>query len=266
MTALRAIGRLLICAALAIGALAAPIAVAAPAKPAPAKSAPAKSNSPKSNVGVVSMLTPSVDTTSTAYDVIEAPVKSFVEMRFVGIERQTLDLSCGAAALATLLHSYFGLQADEASVIRGILAGASPDDAKKIAASGFSMLELKRFAESEGLVAGGFKTKSSADLRKLRAPVIALVNSRGYNHFIVVRSVRGDQVAIADPVFGNRTETLAQFAKRWNGVILVAVAPGRKTNAAFMDPPRGYYDPRAEQLYLTRSYAPAISFGPGDFF
>jgi predicted double-glycine peptidase len=197
---------------------------------------------------------------------VDAPVKSYAELRFRGIVRQTLDLSCGAAALATLLHGYFGLPVDEQGVIRGIFATATPDDAKQISAAGFSMLELKKYAESQGLVAGGFKTDKPQDLRKLRAPVVALVSSRGYKHFVVVRHVRNDEVAIADPVFGNRIETLESFTKRWNGVILVTVYPGHKVNAAFMESPPGAQDPRAVQLLMSRAYSPAITYGYGDFY
>jgi predicted double-glycine peptidase len=193
-------------------------------------------------------------------------VASFAELRFKGIVRQSMDLSCGAAALATLLHGYFGLDVTEQSVIKSILTDASPEDAKKISEAGFSMLELKRYAESQGLVAGGFRSNHPTDLRKLRAPVIALINSRGYKHFVVIRHVRGDEVAIADPVFGNRTESLGSFSARWDQVILVAVAPGRPVNASFMETQRGATDPRAVQLFLTRTYSPAISYGPGDFY
>lgn len=197
---------------------------------------------------------------------LSARVTSYTEMRFRGIVRQTLDLSCGAAALATLMRGYFGLDVDEATVIKAMLEAASPEDARNISANGFSMLELKRYAESRGLIAGGFKSNKPEELRKLRAPVIALINSRGYNHFVVIRHVRGDEVAIADPVFGNRTEQLKKFAKRWNNVILVAVSPGQPTNAAFLDAPKGTADPRAVQLFLSRSYSPALSYGPGDFY
>jgi len=204
--------------------------------------------------------------TLPANDVINQPVKSYTELRFKGVTRQSLDISCGAAALATLLKGYFGLPVDEPTLIKAILTNATPDDAKKIAVYGFSMLELKHFAETQGLVAGGFKSDDVAQLRKLRAPVIALVDSRGYKHFVVIRHVRGNEVAIADPVFGNRTERLDKFAKRWNNVILVVVGPGRPVNAAFMEAPRGAADPRAVQLFLSRSYAPALSYGPGDFY
>jgi uncharacterized protein len=197
---------------------------------------------------------------------IEAHVASYAELRFKGIVRQSMDLSCGAAALATLMHGYFGLDVDEKTIIKSILTSASPDDAKKISEAGFSMLELKHYAESQGLVAGGFRSAKATDLRKLRAPAIALINSRGYKHFVVIRHARGDEVAIADPVFGNRTESLESFAKRWDNVILVAVAPGRPVNANFLEAQRGAQDPRAVQLFLTRYWSPAIYFGPGDFF
>jgi predicted double-glycine peptidase len=197
---------------------------------------------------------------------ISEHVTSYAELRFRGIVRQTLDLSCGAAALATLLKGYLGLDIDEATVIDAMLNEASPENAKQISQAGFSMLELKHFAESRGLVAGGFRTDHPEELRKLRAPVLALINSRGYNHFVVVRHVWGDEVAIADPVFGNRTEPLKKFAKRWNNVILVVVAPGRPVNAAFMQAPPGAVDPRAVQLFLSRSYAPALGYGPGDYY
>jgi predicted double-glycine peptidase len=197
---------------------------------------------------------------------ISEHVTSYAELRFRGIVRQTLDMSCGAAALATLLKGYLGLDVDEATVIEAMLNAASPENAKQISQAGFSMLELKHYAESQGLVAGGFRTDHPEELRKLRAPVLALINSRGYNHFVVVRHVWGDEVAIADPVFGNRTETLKKFEKRWNNVILVVVAPGRPVNAAFMQAPPGAVDPRAVQLFLSRSFAPALGYGPGDYY
>lgn len=193
-------------------------------------------------------------------------VATFADLRFKGIVRQSMDLSCGAAALATLLHGYFNLEVDEKSIIQSILTTASPEDAKKISEAGFSMLELKRYAETQGLVAGGFRSARATDLRKLRAPAIALINSRGYKHFVVIRHVRGDEVALADPVFGNRTESLDAFAKRWDNVILVAVAPGRSVNANFLEAQRGAQDPRAVQLFLTRYWSPAMTYGPGDFF
>jgi uncharacterized protein len=156
---------------------------------------------------------------------IYAPVQSFAALRFEGIVRQTHDLSCGAAALATLLRGFFGRDVTEKSVIDTILATTNDEDKAKISEGGFSMLELKRNAESTGLIAGGFRAKSAEELRSLRAPAIVLVTNRGYSHFVVVRRVVGNDVFIADPAFGNRVEPLSHFSRSWNNVFLVAVDP-----------------------------------------
>lgn len=158
---------------------------------------------------------------------VYAPVRSFAALRFDGITRQTHDLSCGAAALATLMQGYFRRDTSEKTIIDSILSTANPEETAKISEGGFSMLELKRYAESTGLVAGGFRARNAEELRSLRAPAIVLVTNRGYSHFVVVRRVVGNEVFIADPAFGNRVEPLSQFARSWNKVFLVAVDPGQ---------------------------------------
>jgi hypothetical protein len=49
--------------------------------------------------------------------VITAPVKSMMELRFVNVVRQAYDVSCGAAALATLLTYYYDLPVGEQQII-----------------------------------------------------------------------------------------------------------------------------------------------------
>lgn len=207
-----------------------------------------------------------LDVVPAGDDYFHQPVLSYAELRFKGVERQSQDLSCGAAALATLMRHYFNLDVSEKAIITEVLTAASPEDRAKIAEAGFSMLELKHFAESRGFVAGGFRTPKAEDLRKLRAPAIALVNSRGYKHFVVIRHVRGNEVAFADPVFGNRTEPLDKFAKRWNYVILVVVAPGRVVNSAFLEAPNAVTDWRAVQLMVSSTTSPPRLMSPGELF
>ena len=68
--------------------------------------------------------------------------KSIVDLRFINVVRQQFDLSCGAAAVATLLSHFYGDAVDEKTVIdEAIKTG----DKEKIEKDGFSMLELKRF-------------------------------------------------------------------------------------------------------------------------
>lgn len=158
------------------------------------------------------------------------PVKSLVELRFENVIRQGADLSCGAAALATLLKYFYGEDVAERDVIDG---AASVGDREKIEREGFSMLELKRYSEKLGYVSAGFKIADVNELTNLKVPVIALVNNRGYAHFVVLKGVFDGKVLIADPAFGNRSRPLAGFAGEWGHVVLAVVSEKLAGDAAF---------------------------------
>jgi predicted double-glycine peptidase len=164
------------------------------------------------------------------------PVRSFVDLRFKGVVRQTTDISCGAAALATLLTYYFDQKVSEEDVIRDILESASPEQKSNIERYGYSLLELKQAGERFGLFGGGFRLNGTESLAKLKAPVIALTNVRGYAHFVVIRGARDGKVFIADPAFGNRTQTFKAFAEEWDQVVLtlIRINDGRAITS-FMD-------------------------------
>ncbi len=167
---------------------------------------------------------------------IVADVRSVSELRFARMERQRTDVSCGAAALATVLRHFYGRSdATEAAIIESILANATEEQKRSIARSGFSMLELKRQAEALGYVAGGFKLDDAAKLASLRVPAITLINVRGYSHFVVVRKLEGNNVLIANPAFGNRVTSKAAFARMWRGVVLVVVDPKNPGDQAWRD-------------------------------
>lgn len=160
------------------------------------------------------------------------PVKSLVEMRFEDVVRQAYDLSCGAAALATLFRYFYGEDVTESQIIERMLVIG---DREKIQKDGFSMLELKRFSEDLGYVSGGYRIEKTEDLLKVKIPVIALINVRGYNHFVVVRSTSGGRVHIADPAFGNRSTPIEQFDGQWNKVVLAVMSSERTGDVAFRD-------------------------------
>ena len=163
---------------------------------------------------------------------VRAPVRSLVELRFTKVVRQAYDLSCGAAALATILTHYYGDEVSERAIIDAMLEIGTRE---KILKDGFSLLELKRFAEKEGYVSAGYRLENPDDLVKVNVPSIALVNVRGYAHFVVIKGVVGGQVYVADPAFGNRARSLKSFAREWNRVILVVLSPTRSGNAAFIE-------------------------------
>lgn len=164
--------------------------------------------------------------------VVQAPVKSLVELRFRNVVRQANDLSCGAAALATILTHFYGDTVPERKVIEEALQLGDRD---KILRDGFSMLELKRFAERQGYVAAGYRLQRVEDLAKLRVPALTLVNIRGYAHFVVIKGVVEGQVLVADPAFGNRVRPLRAFDREWNKVILVVLSRDRAGDTAFFE-------------------------------
>ena len=143
-------------------------------------------------------------------------VKSVKELRYKKVVRQKLDYSCGSAALATVLKYYYGRDISEEEIVREILRFG---DKEKISKRGFSMLDLKLFADRTGFRAEGYKVKLEY-LPKIPIPTIVLLDIKGYKHFVVLKGVREDKVYIADPALGNRVMSLEDFARSWNGILL----------------------------------------------
>lgn len=195
---------------------------------------------------------------------LRAPVTSYTELRFKQIVRQRYDLSCGAAALATLMRYGWGLEIAEQDVIDEIAATVSANQAEKIRAAGFSLLELKRYGERRGFAAGGFRVDDVAKLADLKVPAITLTNIRGYNHFAVIKGVRDGRVFIADPAFGNRVRTFESFADEWNNVILVFVGKQQDLfNGFTLD--SGAASPTRELVMLLNPVLNSIRPEPGEF-
>lgn len=188
-------------------------------------------------------------------------VKPMSELRFSNVVRQQFDLSCGAAAAATIFQHFYGTDISEAEVIEYAIENG---DKEEIAKRGFSMLEIKKFAESKGFVSEGFRIADATKLRELKAPVLALIDTRGYKHFVVLKKVVGDEVIIADPAFGNSVKTLSEFEQLWNKTILVILSPELNGITEFVED----YSLRAragEITLLLQRGLQTITAGPGEF-
>jgi predicted double-glycine peptidase len=155
-------------------------------------------------------------------------VRSLQEMRQDRVVRQTWDLSCGAAALSTLLTYHLDDPVSEPEVVASVLKRTDP--VKIRARQGFSLLDLKRFVVSRGHVAEGFGRLDLPHLVRL-APAIVPTSLGGYNHFVVFRGVRDGHVLLADPAFGNRTLPVDQFLSLWSRRIAFVVKPGEEDEA-----------------------------------
>jgi predicted O-linked N-acetylglucosamine transferase (SPINDLY family)/predicted double-glycine peptidase len=144
------------------------------------------------------------------------PVKSLLEMRQDRVVVQQWDLSCGAAALATLLNYQHGDPISEREIAKGLIQREEylAEPLLVRARHGFSLLDLKRYVEERGYRGIGYGQLTLDDLLE-RAPIMVPIRSRGYNHFVVFRGARGNRVLLADPAFGNQTMLAAAFESSW---------------------------------------------------
>jgi uncharacterized protein len=151
------------------------------------------------------------------------PVRSLLEIRQANVIVQQWDVSCGAAALATLLTYHHGEPVSEKAVAQAMLGKTDPLRVKH--RGGFSLLDLKRYANARGFQAEGYSGMSLADLVKLGPAIVPVVLDR-YPHFVVFRARSGDRVLIADPAYGNRSVEVEVFEKAWQKIAFVVERPG----------------------------------------
>jgi uncharacterized protein len=197
--------------------------------------------------------------------------QDWLTLRDHGVERQQLDYSCGAAALATLLQVALAEPVSEKSLLalHHARVGHPLDTAPAMAAQPtdsaswyLSVADLRALAQ--GL---GFDTLALAvtpqRLAQLRVPGIVYLIDRDQPHFVVLRGAAPDAswFALADPAWGNRSLRRADFLRQWLQVsdddraaargVLVLLRPRSETEAArlaaYFQPP---HDNSAQYLAI----------------
>jgi predicted double-glycine peptidase len=161
------------------------------------------------------------------------PIQSVRERKFADLVQQKTDFSCGAAALATILRQAYWLDVNEEQIIEGMLAHSDQD---LVRVQGFSMLDMKRYVESLGMRARGYRVATET-LSEIKIPVVVLMDIRGYKHFVVMQRVHKGWVYIGDPVLGHKRYKVEDFAKGWNGIIFAVIGQGYDKTNALLDPP-----------------------------
>jgi predicted double-glycine peptidase len=146
----------------------------------------------------------------------ERPVRSMFEIRRANVMIQNWDLSCGAAALGTLLRYEFGEPVTEKEIARGLISRGEYMEHPELVKirEGFSLLDLKRYVQTRGYRGLGYPKLDLNDLIEL-APIMVPINALGYNHFVIFRGVMENSVLLADPAWGNRTMTIEKFQHMW---------------------------------------------------
>ena len=161
-------------------------------------------------------------TCSTLFDQMSSAagvraVRSLLEIRQQNVVIQQFDLSCGAAALATLLRFQHGETITERDVATGLMRRdaylADPDLIRQH--QGFSLRDLKRFVQSRGYDGAGYGGMQLDDLNQ-QAPLMVPLSVHGYQHFVIFRGVVGNHAVLADPAWGNRTMPIDEFLQAWS--------------------------------------------------
>jgi predicted double-glycine peptidase len=167
----------------------------------------------------------------TAQGAYSLHVTSLKEARFRNTIRQQYDFSCGSAAVATLLSYQYGYPVDErAAFVQMYVHGNQP----KIRREGFSLLDIKRYLQSNGFDADGFQLPLEK-LQQEMLPAIALIDEKGYHHFVVIKGLLGGRVLLGDPAVGTRSVPVAQFDGVWKNKLLFVIH-NRRSWATFNSP------------------------------
>ena len=146
------------------------------------------------------------------------PVQSRKEMKWNNVVQQQYDFSCGAAAIATLLTYHYDHPTTEDRVFKIMFNKGNKQQIRTI---GFSMLDMKQYLDALGLKSDGFRM-TLEKFSKIGVPGITMINTKGYNHFVVVKGIKGNRVLVADPALGTRVIHREDFEQQWNGAILAA--------------------------------------------
>ncbi|MBO1519220.1 C39 family peptidase [Oceanisphaera pacifica] len=160
-------------------------------------------------------------------------VISLAERRFIGVEKQQTDFSCGAASVATILKYSYNVPTKEKWVMDGMLAMSDPE---LVAQYGFSMLDMKNYVEMLGMQAKGFKV-SAEDINQITIPSIVLLNIKGFHHFVVLKTIDSEnRVYLADPALGNQIVEMDEFLAGWNNIILAIVGDNYNKHSILANP------------------------------
>jgi uncharacterized protein len=144
---------------------------------------------------------------------------SLKDIRERGVVMQNWESSCAAAAVATVMTYGFGDPVSERSVALEMLKQTDPVKVKS--EGGFSLLDMKRFAQARGYEAAAYMNLSFEEMRVFHAPIL-LIETKGYRHYVVFNGVKGKQALIADPAFGNREIDIDSLQEQWlDGIAFV---------------------------------------------
>ncbi len=135
------------------------------------------------------------------------PLQTWKDLRDKDIEKQDLDYSCGSAATATILRSFYGQAIYEKDILDEVIKAGDDGTA--------SFADLSQAVTTFGFKAIGL-TLSFDKLKQLQIPALVYLKYRDKDHFSVIRGIdQKGNVRLGDPSWGNRTFSKYQFFSMW---------------------------------------------------
>ena len=172
---------------------------------------------------------------------LRVPIESMAERKSGRVVRQQFDFSCGSAALATLLTYHYDLETTETDAFQSMWEVGDQDRIRKL---GFSLLEMKNYLNKLNLLADGFQL-SLPRIQEIGVPGIALIDVRGYRHFVVIKGITDQTVLLGDPSAGLISMPRDVFEERWDGIILFIRSNVSQGKASFNQYADWQYAPTA---------------------
>ena len=191
------------------------------------------------------------------------PLNSMQGSRTASTTVQQFDFSCGSAALATLLTFHYHYPVSEQLVFEEMFLNG---DQALIRKAGFSLLDMKNYLAKHGFIADGFQQELD-QLAEAKLPAIVLVSEKGYQHFVVIKGVRGQRILIGDPASGTRSIDRQRFKELWTNRLLFVIH-NRVDGVRFNESADWHAAPTAPVGVNSMSTLRTISLpniGPGDF-
>ncbi len=168
------------------------------------------------------------------------PIKTWKQLRDADLEKQDLDYSCGSAATATILRSFYSRDIYEKDILDEVVRVGDDGTA--------SFSDLQQAVKKFGFKAIGISANFEK-LKTIKIPAIVYLRYRDKDHFSVIRGINDQGVVwLGDPSWGNRKFTEHQFRDMWEtrdneqlkGKVLLII-PVDKTlasiNQDFFQPP-----------------------------
>lgn len=150
---------------------------------------------------------------------------SYLELRYSHVVDQTTEVSCGAAAIATLLTYFYDTVVAENEMMDLALASMVTRSKTASYEHGVTAYDLRVALAAKGLDSKGFLVEPAA-LRDYFArgglPVVIHI-AKPERHFEVAVGMIGNQLILADPAWGRSVVQLTWFVETrgYTGVVLV---------------------------------------------